>query len=213
MQESINTADLIFKKLFRICVPYLASLSDEEVDMFGTHHLNDAEYDTYQRNQDTYRYATINDMIELMRRGCPIKITNYKDSETIYECIIKHLEMWKNRDTGDFISLNLNRRPPPLEDLEDLDRLASMIFPYAKDFAKTTRVENPFTGSMDEFTLFPNSELFGVSPINRLPQDMYQSIKDEVDEPTDYKSMADLFAERHASTTAGVYHIATKTEE
>lgn len=145
---------LIFKKVYYCKVPYLASLTDEEIELYGLPYLNDREYDNYVYNQDIDCALTINSMVELFKRGVDVRLRQYADTLEIYDTIVDYLELWKQR-----IEWRIAHQNVPYEDLEALDQLASKLHPYAVNQTRLKEVSTGLRRAMQTSGLFSTRAL------------------------------------------------------
>lgn len=173
-------------------------MSDEYLDEHGILYLNDKEYDDRIQNQWITKYLTINDMVELQKRGVDIVVLNIDDTKKIYDIICDHLNAWK-----DVLTTGLNTYKVPYDDLIELDKLASRIYPYAKNLELTNFVDSVLKRTAAEVSLFPTKELMASRPHN----DGRTTINEELptEEDKEYQSCADLFSNRKARAHTAAY--------
>lgn len=117
----------IFKKRFRVRVPYIETLSVEEIRMHGMPCSGIDKLDQAVAKDLVDRYYTIAEMVEFMRRGVTLRIPKYDDTKKIYEYIQAHLLAWKEE-----LLTQHNASYAPLEDLIDLDKFAVLVYSKAK---------------------------------------------------------------------------------
>lgn len=152
MYDGKHPAKDIFERRFLVRVPMLASMDDLDIEIYGVPHLNDPEYDNYYQHAEVTRRATINEMVEIMRKGCNIKIINRADTKLIFEIITTHLANMRR-----LAASSLNAKIPH-QDLLDLDRLASSIYPYARKRITTDLAESNFMRSLTTGSLINISQ-------------------------------------------------------
>lgn len=122
-----DTALPIFKRLFLVRTPNLASLDEDYIRRYGVPVTGIEDIDRQWADELVWRYLTINDMIEYYRKGVDIYVQDRKDTKIIYDLIYAHLESF-----SEFIGHSINATNVPMDDLEDLAAFASLIYPYAK---------------------------------------------------------------------------------
>ncbi len=187
--DTVRTSKLIFQKLFQCKVPYLLSLDDEEIDIYGVPYVNDKEYDSIMRNQEITRLLTINDMVELRKRGVWIKVLSVADTKTIYEIIIQHLSSWNTLLENGYKSPYV-----PYDDFVELDKLAANVYPYARSQLETNVVDSLIKGRAASVSLFSTKDLMVTRPNNG----NRATVNDEGTLPTreqEYQSMLGHFEE------------------
>lgn len=200
-----DSAYKIFNKLFHCRVPYLASLTDEDLDIFGIHYLNDKEYDNYTRNQEIDRYLTINDMVELRKRGVWIKVAKFDDTKTIYEIIIEHLQNWKT-----LLDNGYRRADVPYEDFEELDKLAREVYPYARSRLDTEVIDSVIRRNAATSSIFSTKDFMATRPNNNNRETINDQVRNDVKD-REYVSMLDTFEERRNKHIVHTYDTNGKT--
>lgn len=200
----MNTADGIFKNLYMCRVPYLDSLEDDELEMYGILHVNDLEYDTATRTQLIDKYITINQMVELFKRGVNIYVVKHDDSKKIYDAILKHLLYWSNE-----IKNGLINRVAPVEDLIDLDRFASIVYPHARNYTTTALIESIIKKDASSNLLIPTEEIMRSRPNNNGRMTLNDSVDNAVVEK-EHQSLKDIFENRRIRSFTPAY--TTKTD-
>lgn len=181
-----DTAYKIFNSLFLCIVQCMPSMSDEELDEYGILYLNDPEYDDFIQNQWIHRYLTINQMVELHRRGVDVIVKNKADTKKIYEYIRDHLLAWEH-----FISNGLNVSAAPYDDLIELDKFASKVYPFAKKEYGSIFSKSDLITKMRTTSLVPIAE----------PKLQSSNLNQEESKEEDdgYQSMTELFANKKSS--------------
>lgn len=189
MSITKETADLIFNKLFFASVPYLQSLTDEEIEVYGIPFVNDKEYDDMMQNQQVRRYMTINDMVEYQVRGVPIRLLNYDDAKEIYDIVNRHLLAFKTRmDQGIFNSA------VPHDDLVALDNLANTLYPYARHHQQTQAAKDSVLTKTDGLSLFSLKPIIQSRPNNQGRLTINDTTR-EFDPEEQRQSLTDTFEE------------------
>ena len=100
---------------------------------------------------------TYSEMVERFKRGVPIRIKYYDQTEQIYEYIQRHLEAWADR-----LSNGINIMAAPIDDLVAMNDFANSLFPYARAYINTEATGSPFMRAISKagFSKF-SSEFFG----------------------------------------------------
>lgn len=199
-----DTAYNIFKRHFECRVPYLASLTDDEIEIHGIPYVGDAEYDHYIQNQLVYRYLTINDMVELMRRGVDIRVVKTEDTKAIFEYITEHLRAWK-----DVVENRVNHLQVPYDDLIDLDKLASLVYPYAKHQFKNRAIDSILAKRASSVSLFDISRITATRPDNN-GRTTINDVVDAQQIEEEYQSLTEDFQRRKARVYDQSYYIDKK---
>lgn len=148
-----DTREGIFKEKFLCLLRYIDTLSEAEIRRSGVPTTYVEELDEAHLNHPVRQYLTIDDMIELYRRGITIRVVNYEDTEKIYDNIQEHLLAWK-RD----IERSHSTNHVPVEDLIDLDRFANVVYKKAKFVFDQAEVQDYFVKGIDN--VFALSALF-----------------------------------------------------
>lgn len=130
--EQRTSAWYLFHELFLCRVQRIQTLSLEEMREFGTPTSGDPEFDKQMRNERVDRMLPIcsssgSSMLDYWEQGVTVGIANEKDTKTIYEYISNHLEAWKTH-----LSVEINVRGAPLEDLVKLDKFANVVHKHAR---------------------------------------------------------------------------------
>lgn len=117
--------DIIFNRLFKVKVPVLATYTEMDMELVGLPASYDAKAGLQNQSVTELNdvYLTINDMLEIYKKGFDILVDKQEDVDTIYKSINDHLLMWAK-----YGSHGPNRIVIPEEDLSDLDRFAAEIF-------------------------------------------------------------------------------------
>lgn len=188
-QPVVDTREGIFKKTFHCRLPYIETISVEEIRTHGMPSTGDRDMDHAIAHEIVDRYLTINEMVGLMRRGVQIRVAKYADTKRIYEYIQAHLLAWRE----EIIEAH---RPDyaPLEDLIDLDKLAGIVYDKAKYVFGAT--------SVDDFYDRGFGEIFGDDIFTDVPEAVVAfggSIPDPDEEVPEFaarESLESLFAAR-----------------
>lgn len=202
-----EVVDTIFQRVFYCSVPYLASLSDEEIELNGLPYLNDREFDNYVYHHDVNCALTINRMVEMFKRGVDIKIRHYSDTLIIYDTIVEYLELWQTR-----LQTGLNNGKAPFDDLMALDQLAAKIHPFAINESRHRDVSTGLKRAMQDSGMFSISTVLKQRQKHNELRNVYgpgkQHIQDQQDE--EYVSLIDDFRQRRAQNFQPAFHIPEK---
>ena len=179
-----NTSSKIFHKDYQIVVPYLYNVRVDEIRELGVRSTGDAVMTAGGASRTVVRWATINDMVELQRRGATVTLVNDKDAVKIYDDIMLHLDTWKHIQEN-----YLNIKLPPTADLLDLDRLASRLF---KDVRLHRKVDKRYSGIMG--ILEQNRESAGLKELEGVG-----TVGEVTDRTEKHESRSDAFINRRVS--------------
>lgn len=114
----------LFHTLFLVKVPQIALYSPDYLRTFGVVTSGDKDLDDHLMMSLVDTYLTINSMIEVRRRGYSVGIVGEYDKA--YMIVVNHLYDWI-----DILREPLcYRKPPPIEDIKDLDQLAQDLYPF-----------------------------------------------------------------------------------
>ena len=114
-------------KLYKVSVPYLATLSETEMKLYGVYQSGNKDVDKGLYGQMTNVYISSKDILEYFKNGSTIKLCVADDIKDIYLTIQEYLEAWKLTLTH-----SVNQMEAPSKDLVELDNLATEIFGRAK---------------------------------------------------------------------------------
>lgn len=175
---NVNFAEIIFKKLYNVVVPYVATLTDLEIDDRGIPAAYNASTDTYhdQLVDKTSVSWTIARMIEAHENGLSVAVENPKDISEIYNVLEGHLLVYKNRP-------KINRGVGPVDDLIKMENFAQEIYDKNKailirDELNDTR-KTMTTGIMNEraMTQMPEVAVSKITPRGELTKSEYDAIR------------------------------------
>jgi len=169
----------LFEKRFLCVVPVQLARTEAHIHQFGTPTTGIPHYDNQIKNEWGERWipicasedSGITSMLDLMRRGVPIRLKQ-RDiyAKVIYEIIENHLLTWK--EYLERASLNV-RQKAPFQDLIDLDRLAEVVYKH---------VEHRFTEEVRD-SLLANSMSKILSVDSLLTDDSVKKEKQPVTKP------------------------------
>lgn len=175
--------DPIWERLYMVGIRMKDTYSDEELRHFGLPTTGDARLDQQVHNDLIDRYVTINQMTEWFKNGIPFWVKNHKDTKEIYEVISGYLQCWK-----EYLDDGINIGGAPIEDLIDLDRLASKVYDHAVEHFTEEYIESKLLRYMNKFN-------FGRDAFSRKTETVTINA-DEKTEVKKHNSFATLFSER-----------------
>ena len=173
---SVDTLPGIWDHYYEIRIPAIHAASEYELQVkhaMGStgNRLLDEQIKTEWR----YLHRTISDMVDLFKKGIPIVLVNYKDSEAIYCSIQAHIEAMAQA-----VKNQINIRKIPYEDLIAMDEFAHTVYNYAGSLVEDSFRRNAITG------------LFDIGQTNMFANDLFKGEDEEVPERN---SMSDYFKE------------------
>lgn len=122
--------------LYQVRVPFIQTLSLEELEEYGLPTSGDKHHDHAMLWEPKLISIPIHRMVDLWSSKANISLVNRSDSVKIYEAIARHLNAWRN-----FIEDSVHPTTPPTEDLLAMDAFASTIYDHAKVIYDTTFVK------------------------------------------------------------------------
>ena len=127
-KDNFKQAKLKFEsQLYKVTVPYLATLSETEMKMYGVYQSGNKDVDKGLYGQFTNVYIPVRDILEYFKNGAAVKLCVANDIKDIYLTIQEYLEAWKLTLTH-----SVNQTEAPSKDLVELDNLANEVFSRAK---------------------------------------------------------------------------------
>lgn len=139
-----DTSWYLWELRFACQVPQLATMSETYLRMFGLPTSGNPDVDRTLNNQWLDLWLNIDSMVEYHRKGAPVRVLKHEDTLTIYLHIQDHLEAWAKHTKGGFHMYRV-----PKEDLIALDRLASHVYPHARNHFKDNSVQSSFLRSLE----------------------------------------------------------------
>lgn len=136
-EEQRDTRWYLWHQKFWCRVSNILSMTPEYLEHFGMPTSGDPLIDQQTANELVDRYLSVNEMVELYKRGVPIYVRYEKDTVKIYEFISAHLTAWKQR-----IDQEWNVRDAPLDDLLVLDQFATIVYKHARHHFEQTWVDS-----------------------------------------------------------------------
>ena len=145
----------IFEIRFRVLYNYQASRSAGHLKLYGTPTVGNEDIDRSVLKQRTDAYLTINDMLELYKKGVSVEIVDRANCKDIYECISYHLSAWRA-----YLSTGLNNNAAPLDDLKLMDEFANSVYEHAKWQFTDEIIESVTLASMVKAVGFNKNDIF-----------------------------------------------------
>ncbi len=155
MNRYEDTSKDIFERLFLVSVPMHATISINEMKVFGHVHTGNDHIDRGTIEQYIKVFWPIEKMAETFDQGDPIRILRYNDTKIIYEIVEKHLKRWK-----DILQNEINIPKAPVDDLIKLDKFAASLFDHAKHLFDDEFVESIFVRSIRSIGSVNQSSVF-----------------------------------------------------
>ncbi len=122
-----DVVDKLFTNIYMCSVPAFQSRTIEDISQNGVYVTGIPSIDNETKNEDFRKYMTIPQMVDLYKRGVPIRVLRYKDTKDIYETVQTHLVQWL-----EVIRTGMNISNAPIEDLIHLDRFANSVYEHAQ---------------------------------------------------------------------------------
>lgn len=174
-------AEPLFKRYYMCSTSYKDSMSVEDVRKFGLIGTGDAEIDRRLHNDLVDKWTTVSSMVEMFKSGTNFYVRNHTDTKEIYDIISAYLNGWKL-----YIQESMNVSVIPVDDLINLDRLASKVYDHAVEHFKedyfTSKTMQQITRSKLYIKPAPSKQ----SPVStetiqpdRLPQDVKRHMGSE----------------------------------
>ncbi len=142
--------------------------------LYGTPTVGNEDIDRAVLGQKTEAYLTINDMLELYKKGVNVEIADRDHCKSIYECISYHLSSWKH-----YLSTGINNNAAPLDDLKLMDEFANSVYEYAKWQFTDEIIESITIADMVKRVGFAKANFF-------------EGVKREVDETTGRSKLVEV---------------------
>lgn len=122
-----DTTAVLWDQLFMVRVPYSATLTETDINMFGTPTVFDKDADRRIMSAPTTIMIPIVKIIEYYKQGVNVRFVNRADVLTIYNAVQTHLEKWAKQ-----IKSGLNVGNAPVADLVLMDEFAGKLHQFAK---------------------------------------------------------------------------------
>jgi len=136
-REPEQPTKLIWGKIRRCTIPYIATLDDDDI-RFGYATTGIESIDNDRLRELVPVHLNINAMYETRQLGYEVSGVSIDDAIDIYECIQEYLEHWATY----MESANVNTPSIPTDDLIGLDAFASYIYKYASHSVNNTFVKS-----------------------------------------------------------------------
>ena len=157
LPEGKDTTYYLFDVVWECKIREIDRISEMEFKLFGNPTTGNAEFDRSEMYNWVDVMLPISEMVERFRKGVPIRIKYYDQTEQIYEYIQRHLEAWADR-----LGNGINIMAAPIDDLVAMNDFANSLFPYARAYIDTEATGSPFMRAISKagFSKF-SSEFFG----------------------------------------------------
>lgn len=152
-----TTAWYLFNKHFFCLVANMQSMSAEYIRFHGMPSTGVKQYDDAMANELVQRSLTINQMVEMHKRGVNVELVDQASSKTIYDFIEAHLLAWKNQLTYSFGTTD----EEVIKDLIYLDNFANVIYKHAKYHFAVDALETEFARKISGILSISNATLLG----------------------------------------------------
>jgi hypothetical protein len=129
--ELAKLAEPLFQRYYMCSTTYRDSMSVEDVRKYGLVGTGNAEIDKRLHNDLVDKWTTVNTMVEMFKSGTVFYVRNHADTKEIYDIISAYLNGWKLH-----IENSINVDSIPVDDLVQLDRLASKVYDHAVEHFK-----------------------------------------------------------------------------
>lgn len=183
-------ADIIFKKLYRVRVPTLATYTESELEVLGIPVDIDADGKEHDGSMEMRVVEmSIARLLEIYENGFPIRVINNNDVHEIYHVIQEHIGAFNN-----FVRRSPNQaRIVPYEDLERLDNFANEIFGNNKRRlvnAEMVKPDNGFDTGLGDMMMRSDGKIAGkVKPSDEIDYDSIEH-QSQVPKPTQQRKYA-----------------------
>jgi hypothetical protein len=114
----------IFHRMFLVNVAQIALINPEYLKTFGLASTGDRNLDRQVLNDMTSTYLSINAILEIRRKGYHVQVVG--EFDIMYEIIVGHIHDWLDILAEPI----LYKKPPPLDDIQDLEILAQGLHPF-----------------------------------------------------------------------------------
>jgi hypothetical protein len=154
--DNLNRAKQRFENdIFKVSVPYLATLSQAEMTLYGVYRSNVKEIDKDIHNQMTNVCIPVKEILRYFKEGATIRLCVANDIKDIYIIMQNYLEAWKI-----MLEYGVNLAEAPTSDLIELDKLATEVFSRAKYYFGHQEVESVLTSYITEITKIHHNNFF-----------------------------------------------------
>lgn len=159
----IDTTEKIWEWYFKASIPYLQSRMIDHIRLLGTPISGIKAVDKELANQWVTTMLTIDQMVELYKRGVPVRVPIVSDTKQIYDFISQHIYAWKQR-----LERGINIGDAPIEDLIALDEFANIVYEHAKyQFTRET-ADSLISRHLSSLQRFNASNFFNREALDKL---------------------------------------------
>ncbi len=155
MNTNVDTSSYIFDYLYTCRVPLHATISENEMRVFGYMHTGNPDIDRGTREQYVTVMWPIYKMAKAFGNGDAVKLVKYSDAKEVYEHVEKHLHAWKIK-----LETAFHIADAPLKDLVLLDEFASSVYEHAKYNFTNQYVESLMMRDLTAISAINRSNLF-----------------------------------------------------
>lgn len=150
-----DTSIYIFDYLYSCRVPLHATLTENEMRVFGYVHTGNNDIDNGTREQLVPVMWPISKMATAFGQGDAVRLVKYSDAKEIYEHVERHLVAWKNK-----LEVAFHIGEAPLKDLILLDEFANSVYEHAKHNFTNQYVESLMMRDLTAVSAINRSNLF-----------------------------------------------------
>lgn len=165
---------------YHVTYNYLNSRSINDVKARGVRVTGIKRFDNEVKHEVVRAWLSINEMLDLHKRGIDVGVINRADIVKIYEAIQDHLY-----DSITSVKQSINVPVKILEDLVELDKFAKVIYEHAKyDFAQKPEVSDFLRAVNSRNSVVFNNKLFmqpvedNTTKLDKIEQQQYDSNED-----------------------------------
>ena len=174
----------IFVPLFKCQVSNIQTMSIDYLQLHGMPSCGDTRLDKETANELITRMLPISEMVKFFNKGVLVQVSNYQDTVKIYEYISNHLNFWKQE-----LTVSLNTRGAPIEDLMMIDKFANAVYQHAKYQFDDVVVDSIIARRMSSVMSFNRENI-----IKHMYTPEAATINGEEEEQPERASMADVFS-------------------
>lgn len=180
----------VFFEKYKIKVPLINTLTVEEIREFGMPSSGMKEFDTGAENELVDRYVTINEMLIMHLNGIDVLVDPYEKTKDIYEAISDYLGFWLKH-----IRQTYSTNHVPLEDLQDLDKFANVVYDKAKYQFTTAIVDDAMMQAINDVSIVNFDTILAppkpkVTHVNHDGKKMgFNNAREEPEEPAEQEEL------------------------
>ena len=198
-EAQVDTIQGLWKDQYLCQLRHIDTVSQEEIEYFGTPTCGIPEYDRRAMQTLVHRLLTPIQMMEFYKDNKIVRLVNTQDALFIYNHLDLHMKKWRQQ-----IESGVNNRNAPVEDLLIMDQFAKSLYPYASRYFPRgtaeevqTQFDRTLTGGV---ITIRREDIVGVeediTTVNKIDKSAEQRAQQ-------HTSMADVFASRIAASTRG----------